>query len=118
MGGGRRTTPAPDTGLLDPIRKAFAKANGVKPGLFSANSDGACPNCNGAVVIYSDLAMMASVATICDECEGKRFQAEVLEYKFGGKDISEVLAMPVAEATQLFGDGDAELPAARQTPEP
>ena len=112
--GSRRSNPATYTGLLDPIRKAFAKANGVKPGLFSANSDGACPNCNGAGVIYSDLAMMAGVATICEECEGKRFQAEVLEYKFGGKDISEVLAMPVAEAEEFFGDGEAKIPAAHK----
>ena len=93
--GSRRSNPATYTGLLDPIRKAFAKANGVKPALFSANSEGACPNCNGAGVIYTDLAMMAGVATTCEECEGKRFQAEVLEYTFGGKDISEVLAMSV-----------------------
>jgi excinuclease UvrABC ATPase subunit len=96
------------TGLLDPIRKAFARANGVKPALFSANSEGACPSCNGAGVIYTDLAMMAGVASICEECEGKRFQAEVLEYKFGGKDISEVLAMPVAEATEFFGSGEGK----------
>ena len=96
--GSRRSNPATYTKLLDPIRKAFAKANGVKPGLFSANSDGACPNCNGAGVIYTDLAMMAGVATTCEECEGKRFQAEVLEYEFGGRDISEVLAMSVTEA--------------------
>ena len=82
--GSRRSNPATYTKLLDPIRKAFAKANDVKPGLFSANSDGACPACNGAGVIYTDLAMMAGVATTCEECEGKRFQAEVLEYKFGG----------------------------------
>ncbi|CAA9512818.1 MAG: Excinuclease ABC subunit A paralog of unknown function, partial [uncultured Solirubrobacterales bacterium] len=94
--GSRRSNPATYTGLLDPIRKAFAKANGVKPALFSANSEGACPACNGAGVIYTDLAMMAGVATTCEDCEGKRFQAEVLEYRFGGKDISEVLAMPVA----------------------
>jgi excinuclease UvrABC ATPase subunit len=112
--GSRRSNPATYTGLLDPIRKAFAKENGVKPGLFSANSDGACPNCNGAGVIYTDLAMMAGVATPCEECEGKRFQAEVLEYKFGGKDISEVLAMSVAEAERFFGDGKAEIPAAHK----
>ncbi len=112
--GSRRSNPATYTGLLDPIRKAFAKANGVKPGLFSANSDGACPNCNGAGVIYSDLAMMAGVATVCEECEGKRFQAEVLEYRFGGKNISEVLAMPVAEAEEFFGDGEAKIPAAHK----
>ena len=96
--GSRRSNPATYTGLLDPIRKAFAKANGVKPALFSANSEGACPNCNGAGVIYTDLAMMAGVATTCEVCEGKRFDASVLEYTFGGRDISEVLAMPVTEA--------------------
>ena len=105
--GSRRSNPATYTGLLDPIRKAFAKANGVKPALFSANSEGACPNCNGAGVIYTDLGIMAGVATTCEECEGKRFEAEVLEYKFGGKDISEVLAMSVAEAEAFFGDGEA-----------
>jgi len=110
--GSRRSNPATYTKLLDPIRKAFAKANGVKPGLFSANSEGACPNCNGAGVIYTDLAMMAGVATICEECEGKRFQAEVLEYKFGGVDISEVLAMSVTEAEEFFGGGKAEISAA------
>ena len=103
--GSRRSNPATYTGLLDPIRKAFATANGVKPALFSANSEGACPNCNGAGVVYTDLAMMAGVTTVCDECEGKRFQAEVLEYKYGGKDISEVLAMPVAEAAEFFSSG-------------
>jgi excinuclease UvrABC ATPase subunit len=112
--GSRRSNPATYTKLLDPIRKAFAKANGVKPALFSANSEGACPNCNGAGVIYTDLAMMAGVATTCEECEGKRFQAEVLEYKFGGKDISEVLAMPVAEAEEFFGAGEARTPAAHK----
>jgi excinuclease UvrABC ATPase subunit len=112
--GSRRSNPATYTGLLDPIRKAFAKANGVKPALFSANSDGACPNCNGAGVIYTDLAMMAGVATTCEECEGKRYQADVLEYKFGGKDISEVLAMAVAEAEEFFGDGEAHTPAAHK----
>ena len=110
--GSRRSNPATYTGLLDPIRKAFAKANGVKPALFSANSQGACPTCNGAGVIYTDLAMMAGVATVCEDCEGKRFQAEVLEYRFGGKDISEVLAMPVTEAEAFFGAGDAHTPAA------
>jgi excinuclease UvrABC ATPase subunit len=110
--GSRRSNPATYTGLLDPIRKAFAKANGVKPALFSANSEGACPNCNGAGVIYSDLAMMAGVATTCEVCEGRRFQAEVLDYQLGGKDISEVLAMSVAEAEEFFGDGEAKLPAA------
>jgi excinuclease UvrABC ATPase subunit len=112
--GSRRSNPATYTKLLDPIRKAFAKANDVKPGLFSANSDGACPTCNGAGVIYTDLAMMAGVATTCEECDGKRFQAEVLEYEFGGKDISEVLAMPVAEAEGFFGDGEAKTPAAHK----
>ena len=112
--GSRRSNPATYTGLLDPIRKAFAKANGVKPALFSANSEGACPNCNGAGVIYTDLAMMAGVATICEECEGKRFQAAVLEYTFGGKDISEVLAMSVTEAEEFFGDGEANTPAAHK----
>jgi excinuclease ABC A subunit len=110
--GSRRSNPATYTGLLEPIRKAFAKANGVKPALFSANSEGACPTCNGAGVIYTDLAMMAGVATICEECEGKRFQADVLEYKFGGHDISEVLAMSVIEAREFFGAGEARTPAA------
>ena len=112
--GSRRSNPATYTGLLDPIRKAFAKANGVKPGLFSANSDGACPVCNGAGVIYTDLGVMASVSTLCEECEGKRFDASVLEYTFGGKDISEVLEMPVAEAEAFFADGDARVPAAHK----
>ena len=112
--GSRRSNPATYTGLLDPIRKAFARANGVKPALFSANSEGACPNCNGAGVIYTDLAMMAGVATLCEECEGKRFQAEVLEYKFGGRDISEVLAMSVTDAEEFFGDGEAKTPAAHK----
>ena len=110
--GSRRSNPATYTGLLDPIRKAFAKANGVKPALFSANSEGACPNCNGAGVIYTDLAMMAGVATICEECEGKRFQASVLDYHLGGRDISEVLAMSVTEAGEFFGAGEARTPAA------
>jgi excinuclease UvrABC ATPase subunit len=110
--GSRRSNPATYTGLLDPIRKAFAKANGVKPALFSANSEGACPNCNGAGVIYTDLAMMAGVASTCEECEGKRFQASVLEHRLGGRDISEVLALPVAEAEGFFGAGDAHTPAA------
>src|SRR5687768_10056888 len=110
--GSRRSNPATYTGLLDPIRKAFAKANGVKPALFSSNSEGACPTCNGAGVIYTDLAMMAGVATTCEECEGKRFQAEVLNYKLAGKDISEVLAMSVTEATEFFGSGEAKTPAA------
>jgi excinuclease UvrABC ATPase subunit len=110
--GSRRSNPATYTGLLEQIRKAFAKENGVKAALFSANSEGACPNCNGAGVIYTDLAMLAGVAAPCEVCEGKRFQAEVLEYKFGGKDISEVLAMPVVEATEFFGAGKAKTPAA------
>jgi excinuclease UvrABC ATPase subunit len=115
--GSRRSNPATYTGLLDPIRTAFAKANGVKPALFSANSEGACPNCNGAGVIYTDLAMMAGVATTCEECEGKRFEASVLDYHLGGRDISEVLAMPVTEAQEFFGAGvrrgrGAETPAA------
>jgi excinuclease UvrABC ATPase subunit len=112
--GSRRSNPATYTKLLEPIRKAFAKANGVKPGLFSANSEGACPNCNGAGVIYTDLGVMASVATTCEECEGKRFQAEVLEYEFGGRDINEVLEMSVAEAEQFFAGGDAGLSAAHK----
>ncbi len=112
--GSRRSNPATYTGLLDPIRKAFAKANGVKPALFSANSEGACPNCNGAGVIYTDLAMMAGVAAPCEVCEGKRFQAEVLDYKFAGKDISEVLAMAVIEAKGFFGAGKANTPAAHK----
>ncbi len=112
--GSRRSNPATYTGLLDPIRKAFAKVNGVKPALFSANSQGACPSCNGAGVIYTDLAMMAGVATVCDECDGKRFGADVLGYTFGGKDISEVLAMSVTEASELFGAGEAETPAAHK----
>ncbi len=110
--GSRRSNPATYTGLLDPIRKAFAKANDVKPALFSANSEGACPNCNGAGVIYTDLAMMAGVAAPCEVCDGKRFQASVLEYTFAGKDISEVLAMPVTEAREFFGAGAAKTPAA------
>ncbi|MFC8270946.1 ATP-binding cassette domain-containing protein [Streptomyces sp. NPDC057271] len=112
--GSRRSNPATYTGLLDPIRKAFAKVNGVKPALFSANSEGACPTCNGAGVIYTDLAMMAGVATPCEDCEGKRFQAEVLGYRLGGRDISEVLAMSVTEAEEFFGSGDAATPAAHK----
>jgi excinuclease UvrABC ATPase subunit len=112
--GSRRSNPATYTGLLDPIRKAFAKENDVKPALFSANSEGACPNCNGAGVIYTDLGMMAGVATTCEVCEGRRFQADVLDYKLGGRDISEVLAMSVAEAEEFFGDGEAKLPAAHR----
>ncbi|WAC55471.1 excinuclease ABC subunit UvrA [Gordonia sp. SL306] len=112
--GSRRSNPATYTGLLDPIRKSFAKANGVKPALFSANSEGACPNCKGAGVIYSDLAMMAGVATPCEVCEGKRFSAEVLEYTFGGRDISDVLTMSVAQAEEFFGSGDGKIPAAHK----
>ena len=112
--GSRRSNPATYTGLLDPIRKAFAKVNGVKPALFSANSEGACPNCNGAGVIYTDLAIMAGVATVCEVCEGKRFEPAVLDYKLGGKDISEVLAMPVTEAEAFFGAGEAHTPAAHK----
>jgi excinuclease ABC A subunit len=110
--GSRRSNPATYTGLLDPIRKAFAKANRVKPALFSANSEGACPTCNGIGVVYTDLAMMAGVAITCEECEGKRFQAEVLDYQLDGRDISEVLAMSVTEAEELFGPGEAHTPAA------
>ncbi|WP_426518421.1 ATP-binding cassette domain-containing protein [Diaminobutyricibacter sp. McL0618] len=110
--GSRRSNPATYTGLLDPIRTAFAKANGVKPALFSSNSEGACPNCNGAGVIYTDLGIMAGVETTCEVCEGKRFDSSVLEYHLGGRDISEVLAMPVAEAEVFFGSGDARTPAA------
>jgi excinuclease UvrABC ATPase subunit len=112
--GSRRSNPATYTGLLDPIRKAFAKANGVNAALFSANSEGACPNCNGAGVIYTDLAMMVGVATTCEECEGKRFDASVLEYHLGGRDISEVLAMSVTEAGEFFGTGEARTPAAHK----
>jgi excinuclease UvrABC ATPase subunit len=112
--GSRRSYPATYTGLLDPIRKAFAKANGVKPALFSANSEGACPNCNGAGVVYTDLAIMASVASTCDECEGKRFQESVLDYHLGGRDISEVLEMSVTEAEEFFGAGEARTPAAHK----
>ena len=111
--GSRRSNPATYTGLLDPIRAAFAKANGVKPALFSANSEGACPNCNGNGVIYTDLAMMAGVASVCEVCEGKRFSPEVLEYQLGGRDISQVLALPVAEAREFFASGAAKNPAAR-----
>jgi excinuclease UvrABC ATPase subunit len=110
--GSRRSNPATYTGLLEPIRKAFAKANGVKPALFSANSEGACPACNGAGVIYTELGFMETVATTCEECEGKRFQAAVLEYKLGGKDIAQVLAMSVDEAEAFFAGGEAKTPAA------
>lgn len=112
--GSRRSNPATYTGLLEPIRKAFAKANGVKPALFSSNSEGACPVCNGNGMIYTDLGVMASVATVCEVCEGRRFQAEVLEYRLGGRDISEVLAMPVAEAAEFFAAGEARTPAAHR----
>jgi excinuclease UvrABC ATPase subunit len=112
--GSRRSNPATYTGLLDPIRKAFAKANGVKPALFSANSEGACPNCNGAGVVYTELGVMATVETVCEECEGKRFDASVLEYELGDRDISEVLAMPVGEAEEFFRDGEAKVPAAHK----
>ncbi|MFS0697662.1 ATP-binding cassette domain-containing protein [Streptomyces nitrosporeus] len=112
--GSRRSNPATYTGLLDPIRKAFAKANGVKPALFSPNSEGACPTCKGAGVVYTDLAMMAGVATTCEECEGKRFEASVLDHRLGGRDISEVLAMPVAEAEDFFASGEARTPAAQR----
>jgi excinuclease UvrABC ATPase subunit len=112
--GSRRSNPATYTGLLDPIRTAFAKANAVKPALFSANSEGACPNCNGAGVVYTDLAMMAGVATTCEECDGKRFEASVLEYHLGGRDISEVLAMSVTEAQEFFGTGEVRTPAAHK----
>jgi excinuclease ABC A subunit len=110
--GSRRSNPATYTGLLEPIRKAFAKANGVKPALFSANSEGACPNCNGAGVIYTDLGIMATVATTCEVCEGKRFEPSVLDYHLGGRDISEVLAMSVNQAEKFFGEGEASTPAA------
>src|ERR671919_720572 len=112
--GSRRSNPATYTGLLDPIRKAFAKANGVKPALFSSNSEGACPTCNGAGVIYTELGVMATVESTCEECEGKRFQAAVLEYTFGGRNITEVLAMSVTEAEEFFGDGEARTPAAHK----
>jgi excinuclease UvrABC ATPase subunit len=110
--GSRRSNPATYTGLLEPIRKAFAKANGVKPALFSSNSEGACPTCNGAGVIFTELGVMATVESICEECEGKRFQSSVLEYTLGGRNIAEVLALSVAEAEKFFGDGEAKVPAA------
>jgi excinuclease UvrABC ATPase subunit len=110
--GSIRSNPATYTGLLDPIRTAFAKANGVKPALFSANSEGACPTCNGAGVVYTDLAMMADVATPCEECDGKRYQSSVLKFHLGGRDISEVLAMSVIDARAYFGSGEAHMPAA------
>ncbi|GAB3409386.1 excinuclease ABC subunit UvrA [Schumannella luteola] len=110
--GSRRSNPATYTGMLEPIRKAFAKVNGVKPALFSANSEGACPVCNGAGLIFTDLGVMATVSTVCEECGGKRFSQAVLEYKLGGRDISEVLAMPVAEALEFFAEGESRIPAA------
>ena len=116
--GSRRSNPATYTGLLEPIRKAFAKANGVKPALFSANSEGACPVCNGNGVIYTELGIMDTVATTCEECEGKRFDASVLKHKLGGKDISEVLAMSVAEAEAFFGDGKAAHAGRARRPRP
>ncbi|MFE4051115.1 ATP-binding cassette domain-containing protein [Streptomyces sp. YIM B13518] len=112
--GSRRSNPATYTGLLDSVRKAFAKANGVKPALFSANSEGACPTCNGAGVLYTDLAIMQSVATTCEDCGGRRFDASVLEYRFGGRDISEVLAMSVTEAEEFFREGESRIPAAHR----
>jgi len=112
--GSRRSNPATYTGLLDPIRKAFAKANGVKDSLFSANSDGACPACGGTGVVYTDLGIMATVETVCEECEGKRFQASVLEYRLGGCNISEVLAMSVSEALTFFGSDASRTPAAER----
>ena len=112
--GSRRSNPATYTGLLEPIRKAFAKANDVKPALFSSNSEGACPVCNGAGVIFTDLGVMATVESTCEECEGRRFQAAVLEYTLGGRDIAEVLAMSVAQAEGFFGDGEARTPAAHK----
>lgn len=110
--GSRRSNPATYTGLLEPIRKAFAKANGVKPALFSANSEGACPTCKGAGVIITELGFMDTIETPCEDCGGKRFQAAVLEYTLGGKDITEVLDLPVAEARAVFSEGEAKLPAA------
>jgi excinuclease UvrABC ATPase subunit len=112
--GSRRSNPATYTGLLEPIRKAFAKANGVKPALFSSNSEGACPSCNGAGVIYTELGIMNTVESICEECEGRRFQASVLEYTLGGRNIAEVLAMPVTEALEFFDEGEARTPAAHK----
>jgi excinuclease UvrABC ATPase subunit len=112
--GSRRSNPATYTGLLEPIRKAFAKANGVKPALFSSNSEGACPTCNGAGVIFTELGVMATVESPCEDCEGRRFQAAVLEYTLGGRNIAEVLAMPVAEALEFFADGEPRTPAAHK----
>ncbi len=110
--GSRRSNPATYTGLLEPIRKAFAKANGVKPALFSANSEGACESCNGNGMIYTELSFVETVATLCEECQGKRFQASVLELTFGGLNIADVLDLPVTEAHAFFADGDAKTPAA------
>jgi excinuclease UvrABC ATPase subunit len=112
--GSRRSNPATYTGLLDPIRTAFAKANGVKAALFSANSEGACPTCNGAGVVFTDLGVMATVSTTCEECEGRRFQAAVLEYTYGGLNIADVLDLPVEDALRFFGEGDARTPAAHR----
>ncbi|MBK8463051.1 MAG: excinuclease ABC subunit UvrA [Nigerium sp.] len=112
--GSRRSNPATYTGLLEPIRKAFAKANGVKPALFSANSEGACPTCNGAGQIFTELGFMETVASTCEECEGKGFQPAVLEYKLAGRDISQVMAMPVDAALAFFAEGEARLPAAEK----
>ncbi len=112
--GSRRSNPATYTGMLEPIRKAFAKANGVKPALFSSNSEGACQTCNGAGVIYTELGVMATVESTCEECEGRRFQAAVLEYTLGGRNIAEVLAMSVIDAEGFFSDGDAATPAAHK----
>ena len=112
--GSRRSNPATYTGLLEPIRKAFAKANGVKPALFSSNSEGACPTCNGAGVVYTELGVMATVESTCEECDGRRFQAAVLEYTLAGRNIAEVLAMPVVEALAFFADGEAPNPAAHR----
>jgi len=110
--GSRRSNPATWTGLLEPIRKAFAKANGVKPALFSPNSEGACPTCKGAGVVYTELGFMDTVSSTCEDCEGRRFDASVLEYTLGGKDIAQVLEMSVEEALEHFGHGEARLPAA------
>ena len=110
--GSRRSNPATYTGLLDPIRKAFAKANGVKPALFSSNSEGACPTCNGNGVIYTELGFMETVSTPCEDCGGKRFQAAVLDLRFGGLNIAEVLELPVSEALTFFSEGEAKTPAA------
>jgi excinuclease UvrABC ATPase subunit len=112
--GSRRSNPATYTGLLDPIRTAFAKTNGVKASLFSANSEGACPTCNGAGVVYTDLGVMATVSTVCEECEGRRFQAAVLEYRLGGLSIADVLDLPVEEALRFFAEGRARTPAAHR----